>query len=380
MLPTLGIAHPSGYPLYARRQPAVHRPAAAPRTPQPGPTCFPRCSPQPRSACWTCVAYGGGQPGRCRRDHGGVRYLSDLVVAGDHRGGLRCTGCWPSRLCTCCSAGRRRQSEAAGLPRTVPTGCWRWPHWRPGWAGAPPHDRPALPRRRSCSSSGSPTGAAAPATTLAAALALLLAPLLLYVYLLIRGQVVWPSLDGTYQPDPPRLHWIGCLRAYGVFLTGNPFGVAQAWGTTLPCFCGKMGALTALAAVAGLVTGWRYSLRRSVFLLLALAGQTLFAVNYKVQDIEVFLLPAFMLMAVWAAWGLAPLFDSFAQRRGQRPAAAPAAAGPPVVDLPVAAARGIRAALRAGPRQCGGRYGIGATSGPCMTWARTCWTARSRMA
>ncbi len=144
-------------------------------------------------------------------------------------------------------------------------------------------------------------------------LALLLAPLLLYAYLPIRGQAV-SSLDGTYQPTlTGTLDWV-LARGYSVFLTGNPFGVTRGAGDYVALFLREMGALTALAAVAGLVTGWRYSLRRSVFLLLALAGQTLFAVNYKVQDIEVFLLPAFMLMAVWAAWGLAPLFDSFAQQ------------------------------------------------------------------
>jgi len=189
-------------------------------------------------------------------------------------------------------------------------------------------------------------------------LALLLAPLLLYAYLPIRGQVV-SSLDGTYQPTlRGTLDWV-LARGYSVFLTGNPFGVTRGAGDYVALFLREMGALTALAAVAGLVTGWRYSPRRSVFLLLALAGQTLFAVNYKVQDVEVFLLPAFMLMAVWAAWGLAPLCDSFAQRAAvsARPLRLPRQARPLLTFLwllPVALVllfEPVRAAVREWPQR-----------------------------
>ena len=45
----------------------------------------------------------------------------------------------------------------------------------------------------------------------------------------------------------------------------------------------------------GLVTAWKFSRRRYVFLLLATLSQVAFASAYKVQDVEVFFLPAFML-------------------------------------------------------------------------------------
>ena len=64
----------------------------------------------------------------------------------------------------------------------------------------------------------------------------------------------------------------------------------------------------------GLATAWKFSRRRYVFLLLATISQVAFASAYKVQDVEVFFLPALMLTAVWAAWGLAPLFDGLALR------------------------------------------------------------------
>ena len=60
-------------------------------------------------------------------------------------------------------------------------------------------------------------------------LALGLAPLLLYLYLPLRGQAV-SSLDGTYAPTPAgTLDWV-LARGYNVFLTGNPFNVHRTAG------------------------------------------------------------------------------------------------------------------------------------------------------
>jgi Protein O-mannosyl-transferase TMEM260-like len=136
-------------------------------------------------------------------------------------------------------------------------------------------------------------------------------PLLLYLYLPIRGQTV-TSLDGTFVPTlAGTLDWV-TARGYSIFLTGNPFGVERNASSIIALFLDQLGVLTIAAAVLGLVTAWRFSRRRYVFLLLAATSQVAFASAYKVQDVEVFFLPAFMLTAVWAAWGLAPLFDGLA--------------------------------------------------------------------
>jgi hypothetical protein len=138
-----------------------------------------------------------------------------------------------------------------------------------------------------------------------------LLPLLLYVYLPLRGAAT-SSLDGTYQPTLyGTLEWI-TARAYSVFLTGNPFGVERSVGDVAALFLDQCGALLLVAALMGLLTAWRYSLRRYVFLLLALTAQAAFASVYKVQDVGVFFLPAFMLVALWAAWGLTPILDGVA--------------------------------------------------------------------
>jgi 4-amino-4-deoxy-L-arabinose transferase-like glycosyltransferase len=136
-------------------------------------------------------------------------------------------------------------------------------------------------------------------------------PLLLYLYLPIRGRAV-TSLDGTFAPTlTGTLNWV-MARSYSIFLTGNPFGVERSASAIIALFLDQMGVLTIAAAVLGLATAWKFSRRRYVFLLLATVSQVAFASAYKVQDVEVFFLPAFMLTAVWAAWGLAPLFDGLA--------------------------------------------------------------------
>ena len=138
-------------------------------------------------------------------------------------------------------------------------------------------------------------------------------PLLLYLYLPIRGQIV-TSLDGTFAPTlAGTLDWV-MARGYSIFLTGNPFGVERNASSIIALFLDQLGVLTIAAAGMGLVTAWKFSRRRYVFLLLATISQVAFASAYKVQDVEVFFLPAFMLTAVWAAWGLAPLFDGLALR------------------------------------------------------------------
>jgi hypothetical protein len=140
---------------------------------------------------------------------------------------------------------------------------------------------------------------------------LLAAPLLLYLYLPIRGQAV-TSLDGTYQPTfRGTLDWI-LARGYAVFLTGNPFNVSRDAGDFATLFLDQFGALFLISAFLGLATGWRWRLRHYVFLLLSTAATIAFGIAYKVQDIAVFFIPAFILTAIWAAWGLTPIFDGLA--------------------------------------------------------------------
>ena len=146
-----------------------------------------------------------------------------------------------------------------------------------------------------------------------APIVLALVPLLLYLYLPLRGQSV-SSLDGTYQPTARgTLEWI-IARGYSIFLTGNPFNIERGWTDYVALIFAELGALTVIAALLGLSRAFTFHRRRAVFLLLATVTQILFAASYKVQDVAVFFIPAFMLLCVWAAWGLAAIFDQMAQR------------------------------------------------------------------
>jgi 4-amino-4-deoxy-L-arabinose transferase-like glycosyltransferase len=139
------------------------------------------------------------------------------------------------------------------------------------------------------------------------------APLLLYLYLPLRGQSV-SSLDGTYEPTlRGTMDWV-LARDYSIFLTGNPFNIERGWSDYLALVLGELGALTVIAAIIGISRAFTFHQRRAVFLLLATISQIAFAAAYKVQDVAVFFIPAFMLLCVWAAWGLAAIFDQMAQR------------------------------------------------------------------
>jgi hypothetical protein len=134
----------------------------------------------------------------------------------------------------------------------------------------------------------------------------LLMPLLLYLYLPIRGGV--GSLDGTYVNS-----WSGFWRwvtgrSYGAFLGENPLARSVDGTFYVHLFWSQLGPLgLALAAVgvAGLVR------RPRILLLTGLAflAFLLFGILYRAPDLEVFFIPAFLIAAIWAAAGLDHALD-----------------------------------------------------------------------
>ncbi len=135
-----------------------------------------------------------------------------------------------------------------------------------------------------------------------------LLPLLLYAYIPLIGARAG-SLDGTY-----RNTWEGFWRHvlaldYSAFLTGNPLSQSRSAGDYLHLWLAQFGIVGGLAGVLGLIWSGR---RRRTAWALRLTGLIClaFAVMYRVADIEVFLLPAFLVGA--AGIGLA--FDWLAAR------------------------------------------------------------------
>jgi hypothetical protein len=129
-----------------------------------------------------------------------------------------------------------------------------------------------------------------------------LAPLLLYLYLPWRGHV--GSLDGAYQNT-----WVGFWRqvsagGYSAFIFDNPFGhernAAFYWDllrsqfyTLAPGFVGIFYLLW---------VGRRKTLALTGLTLLTYFGFNLF---YQVTDIEVFFIPVFLIWAAWSGVGAA---------------------------------------------------------------------------
>ncbi len=132
-----------------------------------------------------------------------------------------------------------------------------------------------------------------------------LVPLLSYAYIPIRGMSV-TSLDGTY-----RNTWSGFWRwvmasSYGTFLRENPFHVHYTPGYFFHLWLKQFGPVGLAAGVLGLVLLWK-DRKTWAFLILALLANVAFAMTYRVADVDVFFIPSFLLFAMFVAGGVAVL-------------------------------------------------------------------------
>ncbi len=139
-------------------------------------------------------------------------------------------------------------------------------------------------------------------STLGRAILFGLLPLLLYFYLPLRGHI--GSLDGTYQND-----WAGFWRhisggGYGTtFLLDNPFGHERDTTFYRQLFTSQF--FSVMPGIIGLIyLAWRGP--RPVFVLTVTAFVTylLFNISYQVTDIEVFFIPSFLLWSMWGGIGI----------------------------------------------------------------------------
>jgi hypothetical protein len=134
-------------------------------------------------------------------------------------------------------------------------------------------------------------------------------PLLLYLYIPIRG-LVTGSIDGTYQNTLSGfVQWIAGTP-YLSFLSEN----ALQQDTRTPAFFagvffGQFGAVAVALAVLGALWLLFQGRREFVLLLLAFGSQAVFVLSYRVSDIEVFYLPTFMLFCICAGCGISALFN-----------------------------------------------------------------------
>ncbi len=150
--------------------------------------------------------------------------------------------------------------------------------------------------------------------TLARAALLFAAPLLLYLYLPLRGAV--GSADGTYQNTLQGFFAWVMASQYTVFLTGNPFGIHRDAAYYVMLFQNQFGLVGLALAVIGGV--WLlHKPREWLLLVVALVAEAGFALNYNVANVYVHFLTAFLLFALFASAGadaLLTIFSQFANR------------------------------------------------------------------
>ena len=130
---------------------------------------------------------------------------------------------------------------------------------------------------------------------------LFLAPLLLYAYIPLRG-LHTSSLDGTYQNT-----WSGFLRhvtasGYNVFITGNPLAQSRPLSFYWQLLVSQFGLVGVALGLVGLLASMRKP-RPSTLLGVAFVLNAAFVLTYHVADIEVFAIPAFLLYAIWMGIG-----------------------------------------------------------------------------
>jgi len=127
-------------------------------------------------------------------------------------------------------------------------------------------------------------------------------PLLLYAYIPLRGRTT-TSLDGTYVNTWPGFWtWI-TASGYNVFFGENPLARSLDAAFYLNLFRDQFGWLGLILAGLG---GLSLLRRPREWLLLAatFATQVVFALNYRVGDVEVFFLPAFVAAALYVGAGV----------------------------------------------------------------------------
>lgn len=127
-------------------------------------------------------------------------------------------------------------------------------------------------------------------------------PLLLYLYLPLRGSV--GSLDGTYENT-----WAGFWRwvtagSYGAFLADNPLARDLDAAFYGQLFWRQFGPVGLALAILGPVALAGRDRARLALTGLAFLTFVAFALIYRVPDVEVFFIPAFVLVALWLAAGL----------------------------------------------------------------------------
>lgn len=136
---------------------------------------------------------------------------------------------------------------------------------------------------------------------------LLLAPLLLYAYVWLRGQAI-PTTAGAWLNTWPAFWQHITASAYGAFFAGHTAS-RGASPDVVQLLLAQLGPAAVLLGVWGLFP-WPLQGRRWLVLALTLAAQAGFALSYQTADAEVFFLPVVLLFTLFAAAGMRQAQDA----------------------------------------------------------------------
>jgi hypothetical protein len=136
---------------------------------------------------------------------------------------------------------------------------------------------------------------------------LIVAPLALYLYLPLRGMTM-SSLDGVYENTLSGFLSYVAAGPYGIFLRENPLAQSRDLAFYALLLHDQFTWAGMILAAVGLA--YSFTRRREALLLLIFALTTaLFALGYLVPDIQVFLIPLFLVCSLWIGMGLAALWE-----------------------------------------------------------------------
>ncbi len=130
-------------------------------------------------------------------------------------------------------------------------------------------------------------------------------PLLLYAYLPLR----WAAVNGEPMGLGRFVDWVAGGRFQGALQWGAWLRDPTRRQIVARLFSDAWGWVYLLLATAGVVWLFARRWRSALVLLLAAAGFTFYVLNYYVPDLAVFLIPAHVIVAVWVAAGLVALVD-----------------------------------------------------------------------
>ncbi len=130
-------------------------------------------------------------------------------------------------------------------------------------------------------------------------------PLLSYLYLPLRAHV--GSLDGSYTNTPEGFLKYIMAWGYGSFILQNPFSVERDPSFYLNLFVQQFGWVGIFFALIGLFTMKRRGNAGGIteIAFVCFSGFNLF---YRVADIEVFFIPSFVVWTLWLGNGITRLF------------------------------------------------------------------------